>query len=452
VSGPANASGVDERTRPYVAQYGELAGRAAAAAPWLGRIREAALARFTELGFPTPRQEEWKYTSVEPIARTSFARAPEGSGSWTAADVERLLAEERPALLAVFVNGRFVAGLSRATPGVAGARVGSLREMLERDPGRLEEHLARYASFERHPFAALNTAFIEDGAYVEIPPRQVIAEPIHLLFLADGGPAPTVSHPRVLVVAGQSSQATIVETYAGGDRAAYFTNSVSEVIAGPDSRLDHYRLQREGAEAFHVAVQQFYIGRDADLSTHSIALGGALVRNNVHAVLDGEGANCTLNGLFLRRDAQHIDNQTRIEHVRPHGSSRELYKGILAGRARGAFNGRIVVRPGAQKTDAKQTNKNILLSSEALMDSNPQLEIYADDVKCTHGSTTGQVDEEAVFYLRSRGIDWASARAVLVYAFAGDIIQRVRVEPLRRRLDADLHAWLPAAVALGEAA
>jgi Fe-S cluster assembly protein SufD len=444
-------SGEAKATRPYLAQYGEMSKSAPAATPWLGRIREAAVARFAELGFPTTRQEEWKYTSVEPIARTAFARATAGAGGWKAAEVDRLLAGGRPAVLAVFVNGRYAAELSSPQAGAAGVRVGSLRQFLAQDAERLEAHLARHAAVEQNPFAALNTAFIEDGAYVEIPPRQEFEEPIHLLFLADAGVGPIVAHPRVLVVAGQSSQATVIETYAGRERTAYFTNSVTEVIAGPDSRLDHYRVQREGEEALHVATQQFHIGRDAALSTHSIALGGALVRNDVNAVLDGEGASCTLNGLFLARRTQHVDNQTRIEHARPHGSSRELYKGILAGRARGAFNGRIVVRPDAQKTDAKQTNKNILLSSEALMDSNPQLEIYADDVKCTHGSTTGQVDEEAVFYLRSRGVDRASARSLLVYAFAGDIIDRVKVEPLRRRLDAELHEWLPAA-ALGEAA
>jgi Fe-S cluster assembly protein SufD len=307
----------------------------------------------------------------------------------------------------------------------------------------VEKHLAQYADVSKEVFAALNTAFLSDGAFVYLPKGTVLENPIHLLFVSTGESSrPSVSHPRTLVVAEASSQAQIIESYAGFGPGVYFTNAITEVVAGEDATIDHYKLQREGLDAFHIGTVQLQLERSANISTQSISLGGALVRNHVNAVLNGEGAEATLNGFYLVNGTQHVDNHTSIDHAKPHCTSHELYKGILDGRARGVFNGRIIVRPDAQKTDSKQTNKNLILSEEALVNTNPQLEIYADDVKCTHGATIGQLDSDALFYLRSRGIDLVSAKHLLTYAFAGDFIHRLKIEPLRTELEKTLVARL----------
>jgi len=307
-------------------------------------------------------------------------------------------------------------------------------------------HLARHSppvEGTRQPFVALNTAFFADGAYLELPRGVVLERPVELVFLSTGaGAVPSVAHLRNLIVLGEASQATVVETYAGRS-GIYFTNVVTEVAAGPAAVLDHYKLQRESRDAFHMATFQLHGDRDGNLSSHSISLGGGLVRNDVNTVLDGSGIECILNGLYLADGRQLVDHHMRVEHAKPHCASHELFKGILDGKARSVFNGLIYVHPGAQKTDAKQSNRNLLLSADAIANSNPQLEIFADDVRCTHGSTVGQLDADAIFYLRSRGIGEDAARSLLTYAFASDIVQRIKVEPLRRHLEEFLFARLP---------
>jgi len=268
-----------------------------------------------------------------------------------------------------------------------------------------------------------------------VPPGKVVGHPIHLLFISTALGTASASYPRNLIVAGNNSQVTIVETYVGTEKAVYFTNAVTEVVVGENAVLDHYKLQRESKEAFHIATLQVHQARSSTFASHSIALGGALVRNDVNVVLDGEGSECTLNGLYMATGQQHVDHHTRIDHARPHGLSRQLYKGVLGGQARGVFNGKIVVHATGQKTDAKQTNKNLLLSADALIDTKPQLEINNNDVKCTHGSTIGRLDEDSIFYLRSRGIAEEMARSLLTYAFASEIINRIKVEPLRATLE-----------------
>ena len=414
--------------------------------PWLVRLRKTAVSRFADLGFPTTRQEEWRTTSVEPIARTAFEPVPADGNALKAATLEPFAFADPGIAQFVFVNGRFAPRLSSPGPLPAGVKAGSLAAALESDPGRVEPHLARYAAFDDQPFTALNTAFLGDGAFVHVPDGVVVQRPVHLLFITTPGQEPVISQPRTLVLAGDGAQVTLIESYAALEGGVCFTNAVSEIVAGRDAVVDHYRIQRDNRRAYHVATQQFQAGRGASCSTHSLSLGGGLVRNDVNAVLDGEGADCVLNGLFLATGTQHVDNHTRIDHAKPHCSSRELYKGILADQSRGIFSGRIIVRKDAQKTDSKQTNKNLLLSEEALVDTRPQLEIYADDVKCTHGATIGQLDEESIFYLRSRGIARQEAHAILIHAFAGDIVNRVKVAPVRARLDAFVSAWLPAAV------
>jgi Fe-S cluster assembly protein SufD len=405
----------------------------------LTAMRRQAIERFAELGFPTLRQEEWRLTNVAPVAQGSF-RWPDGDPDAVAPGRLAPHIFDAAARL-VFVDGRFAPRLSAVGDLPEGVIVASLAEVLARDPGRLEPWLGRFARFDRQPFVALNTAFLRDGAFIHVP-RGAVTGPIHLLFLSSGEEGrPTLSFPRNLFVAGEGSQTAIVETYAG--EGAYFTAPVTELVAGPGAVIDHYKVQRESLGAFHLATFQVQGERASVPSSHSISIGGGLVRNDVNAVLDGEGIDCILNGLYFGDGRQIVDNHMRVEHAKPHCASHELYKGVLDGKSRAVFNGLIHVHKGAQKTDAKQSNRNLLLSRDAIANSNPQLEIFADDVKCTHGSTVGQLDEDAVFYLRSRGIGAEAARSLLTYAFASDIVERIKVEPVRRDLEEFLFARLP---------
>jgi Fe-S cluster assembly protein SufD len=434
-------------TETYLAQFVELEKRLARRGPAsLLPLRREAIARFAELGFPTTRDEEWKYTSVAPITRTAFQPARRESG---APSPERLPFGQITRCRLVFVNGWLAPQLSTLEALPRGVTVRSLADALENDFGCVEAHLARGARCRDHAFVALNTALMEDGAFVRIALGAVVEEPIHLLFLGTAGDAPSVSHPRVLIVAEENSQATILESYAGvenrtdaGNRP-YFTNAVTEIVAAENAVLDHYKTQRESEAAFHVATLWVRQARSSNFSSHSISLGGALVRNDITAVLGGPGIESTLNGLYVVGGRQHVDNHTAIDHANPHCNSHELYKGILDGHATGVFSGKIFVREDAQKTDAKQTNQNLLLSRDAVIDTKPQLEIFADDVRCTHGATVGQLDADALFYLRSRGIGEAEARGLLTYAFASDILGRIKVEPLRAALEDLLFAQLP---------
>jgi len=411
---------------------------------WVARIRREGLERFHALGFPTTRDEEWRFTSVAPIAEGRFALAEDGALSARRDDLAPFEWRGDLAATLVFVNGRYAEAISNAGRLPRGVRVESLAAALPRPTTELEAHLNRVAIGDRQAFTALNAAFLVDGAFVHVPASTIVEAPIHLLFLSTGEAQPTMAHPRVLVVLDTNSQATIVETYGGGAGAhGYFTNAVTEVVTGENAILNHYKVQRENPSAFHVGAMNLRAAKNAHVACHSISLGGALVRNDVMAVLDGEGAGCTLNGLYLSDGTRLVDNHTTIDHAQPHCGSREIYKGILAGRARAVFNGKIVVRPDAQKTDAKQTNKALLLSEEAQIHTKPQLEIFANDVKCTHGAAIGQMDDEAIFYLRSRGLSEHEARHVLIRAFAGDVLNQMPLEPLRLCIDAELVRRLP---------
>jgi Fe-S cluster assembly protein SufD len=429
-------AGVDR----YVAEFERFRRELPAGEPAvLQALRREAIERFAKMGFPTLRQEEWRLTNVAPIVQGTFHRP---AGDPDALSPGRLTPYTFDAAARlVFVDGRFSPRLSSLGELPAGTIAASLGEVLARDPGRVEPWLGRFAGLDRNPFVALNTAFLRDGAFLYIP-RGAVTGPIHLLFLSSGEEGrPTLSFPRNLFVADESSRTTIVETYAG--EGAYFTAPVTELVAGPGAVIDHYKVQRESLGAFHMATFQVQAERASVPSSHSISIGGALVRNDVNAVLDGEGIDCILNGLYFADGRQVVDNHMRVEHAKPHCASHELYKGVLDGKSRAVFNGLIHVHKGAQKTDAKQSNRNLLLSRDAIANSNPQLEIYADDVRCTHGSTVGQLDEDAVFYLRSRGIGAEAARSLLTYAFASDIVARIKVEPVRRDLEEFLFARLP---------
>jgi Fe-S cluster assembly protein SufD len=402
---------------------------------WLNSIRREAFDSFNALGFPTTRDEEWRFTSVSPIAKAHFKPADEKPSMLTISDISRFTVCEARCTQLVFLNGFYSEALSTVKFLPKGVYVNSLASAVETCPKLLEPFLAQYASYRNNAFTALNTAFWADGAFVYLPSGTVLKDPVHLLFLSASQREPSVSAPRSLLVLGNGSHASIVESYASLDRGLYFTNAVTELFMGSDCVVDHYKLQRESENSFHVAAMQVIQDRDSSFSSHSLSLGGALVRNNVGVLLGGRGAECALNGLYVTKGQQHVDNHTMIDHAQPQCASRELYKGILDDNSAGVFNGRIVVRKDAQKTNARQTNKNLLLSKNASINTTPQFEILADDVKCTHGATIGQLNEEELFYLRSRGIDNAAARTLLTYAFASELLGAVRIKPIQCQID-----------------
>jgi Fe-S cluster assembly protein SufD len=418
---------------------------------WTQQLRKAAIARFAELGFPTTRDEEWKYTNVAPIARIPFQ--PAQRTAYTSAS-EALAAATIPALACaqlVFINGHYVPELSAQQALPQGVQVGSLALALSSRPSWLEAHLARYASVEDQAFVALNTAFMQDGAYVYVPRGSVVEVPIHLVFISLAHGEATVSHPRNLLVLEDNTQARVIESYIGLGHDVYLTNAVTEFVLGQNASAEHCKLEWESSSAFHIATLQVQQARSSNFVSHVIALGGALARHDINVTLNGEGGHNTLNGLFMATDQQHIDNHTRIDHVRPHCTSREFYKGILDGKGRGVFNGKIVVHKDAQQTDALQTNKNLLLSQDASIDTKPQLEIFNNDVKCSHGSTIGRLDENSLFYLRTRGLGEEDARSLLTYAFASELVNRISLEPLRTKLNELVLTWLPRSQRVKEA-
>ncbi len=410
---------------------------------WLREMRKAAIDRFAALGFPGPKDEKWRFTKIRPLFGHDF-RLAEGyeRDALSARDIDQLCMEDAGCRRLAFVNGHFADNLSDIGALPAGVRIGSLRRFIETDPEPVQRYLARSAIAEKNPFVALNTAHIYDGTFLHIPKGVRVEKPIHLLYVTRSNGNPVVSHPRTLVIAEEDTRAAIVESYVGFESDTYFTNAVTEIVVGARSEIDHCKLQRESDSAYHVTTVHARIGREGRFKTDSVSLGGTLVRNDIHAVLEDEEIECTVNGLYLAKGHQHVDNHTVIEHAKPRCSSRELFKGILDGRAKAVFDGRIHVHPQAQKTDARQTTRCILLSDEAQINTNPQLEIYADDVKCTHGAAVGQIDGDAVFYLRSRGIDETTARQMLVFAFANEVLEGLRIDPVREHLTADLHQWL----------
>jgi len=426
---------IEEKTT-YLSSFREFEmSPMAKAQTWLNAIRQNAIARFSELGFPNTRQEDWRFTSVSPIARTPFKLAAPGRNGLTVADIANYTFGEVGCTQLVFVNGHFSEQLSTLRSLPRGSRVTSLAKALQTDSDLVKPYLAKYVTFENNAFTALNTAFMVDGSFVYLPSGTVLKDIVHLLFVSARRAEATVTYPRNLIVIGDGSQVTIVESYVGLEKGVYFTNAVTEIIAGSNCVVDHYKLQRESNDAFHIGCLQVQQQRDSNFTSHSLSLGASLVRNGVNVVLDAEGSECVLNGLYVTKGKQHVDNHTSIDHAKPHCNSRELYKGILDDSSTGVFNGKVIVRKNAQKTNARQTNKNLLLSEDALVNTTPQLEIFADDVKCTHGATIGQLDEEGLFYLRSRGIDESSARTLLTYAFATEILSAVKVKPIQCQID-----------------
>ncbi|HCU24691.1 MAG TPA: Fe-S cluster assembly protein SufD [Deltaproteobacteria bacterium] len=405
------------------------------------KLRREGLEHFSRQGFPTRRLEEWKYFSVQDIAETDFHLGRDKAlAGFTLEEMHRLAFCILPGIRLVFLNGHFhptLSDLSKLPPGV---KVKSLAQALQEDSAILEEHLAQQVSAQQHPFVALNTAFLQDGVFLQLERGTVLEKPVQLLFVSHGNGTAAISHPRVLVLAGPESQASLIETYVG--EACYFTNAVTEIVAAVGAVIEHTKLQGESDAGFHLASTGVRQARDSRYTSHSISLGARLCRNDLSTLLDAPGAAATLNGLYVVSGKQVVDNHTNIDHAQPHCDSAELYKGILDGAAQGVFNGRILVRPDAQQTASSQTNKNLILSEDALINTKPLLEIYANDVKCSHGATIGRLDENQVFYLRSRGIDARLARSLLTYAFASDVLALLKQEALRERLQSLMFARL----------
>lgn len=404
-------------------------------------LRRHAIHQFEQIGFPTTRQEEWRFTNVSPIVHNEFQPILnyEANGISKESVRKYILPDSTPI---IFINGMFSHELSETGDVPEGMIVGSLQQALKNHSEQIRPYLSSMSRGEENAFTALNMAFLLDGACICIPEKVYYDRPIQIIFIATDAAIKYAAQPRNLIVAGKGSHTKIIESYIGISQNSYLTNSVTEIILENDAHLEHDKIQIESTDAFHVGTTFLRMDSRSRYESNAISLGGALVRNTITTVLDGEHSECTLNGLSLAGGYQVIDNHTAIDHAKPHCNSHELYKAILGGASKGIFNGKIFVRKDAQKTDAKQTNKTLLLSDDATINAKPQLEIFADDVKCTHGATIGQLDEEQVFYLRTRGIDLETARNMLTTAFANDVIQRISLEPLREQVTNFIHTKL----------
>ena len=399
---------------------------------WLLALRREAFAHHQELGWPTRKHEDWRFTSVKSIAgmKALPAMAP------PAANLP--LPDFVSGCRLVFVNGFLNEELSALDQLPAGIRLQSLQQVIREEPARLQAHFNQMASFEGKSFHALNTAFFQDGLFLCVDPGARIAEPIHLVYLAVEQSQPFVVHPRHLIIAGAHSECTLTETYIG-ESGTYWSNRVGEILVEAGARVNHHLLCREADGASQVGSLGVIQHSDSQFTTHQLLFGGALLRNNCDVVLAGTGADVIINGLFMANDQQHMDTAITVDHAVAHCTSDQYVKGILDEAAHGVFNGAILVRQDAQKTDARQTNRNMLLSGKARVDTKPRLEIYADDVKCAHGATTGQIDEEALFYLQTRGLAPKAARDLLLYAFAHEIIDRLSLDKLKNHAEQVLY-------------
>ncbi len=422
-----------EKDNGYISGFAEFEKTAPGSdLGWLKSIRQDAISKFSELGFPTLRDEDWRFTNLAPITRSSFDIPENGLDQVSPSDLAPFQFEDSQIAELVFVNGHYSEALSKTSTLPEGVIVMSLAEAIATEQGAVQDHLGKYADYKDEAFTALNTAFILDGGFVFIPKGTVIESPIHFLYISTGGEKPSITNPRNLIVAESNTQANVIEHYASLSDDVYLSNVVTEIVVGENSTIGHYLIELESKKAFNVSTLRVQQARSSNIKSHSVLLGGSLVRNNVHPVLAGEGCDSLINGLFMSSHRQHMDNYMKVEHASPHCDSRQLYNGVLDGRSRGVFHGRIIVHEDAQKTDAKQTNRNLLLSDNAQIDTKPQLEIYADDVKCTHGATIGQIDEDALFYLRTRGISEEASRDIIMNAFTNETLDSMTVETVKK--------------------
>ncbi len=429
-------------TLSYHAEHARLHnGRSTTVPAWLRELRERGLKRFTELGIPTTREEEWRFTNVAPLATRSFKLS--GDDAFASSRIEEIEELVKQATLdddyqrLVFINGSYSEQWSQLHELPSGVIVESLAQSIRSRPEAMEQLLVGDGVAEKSAFVSLNTAFVEDGANVYVPDGVTLDRPIHLIFLSVAS-EPACCHPRNLISLGRNSRAAVIESYLGSECQSYFTNAVTKIELAEAAEFDHHKLQHEQPTTLHVATTQVHQQTQSRCRSHYFSFGGDLARNELNCTLDGEGIECTLNGLYMPTGDQLMDCRTEIHHTKPNCNSFELYKGILDDRAKGVFNGKIHVYPDAQKTDAKQSNQTILLSDDAIIDTKPQLEIYADDVRCTHGATVGELDEQAIYYLRSRGIPADLARTMLIFAFANDVVQGVKLPAVRQHLESIL--------------
>jgi Fe-S cluster assembly protein SufD len=406
-------------------------------ASWIKLLRENALEHFEQLGFPTTEEEEWKYTNIASVAKTRFEPAFELENIVAdRTELEPFAYAEAQASQLVFVNGIYSRELSSLEALPQGVVAENLADALSGEHAEVVRgKLARYADFNTSGLTALNTAFVYDGAFILIPKGVCVEAPIHLLFLSKAQDAESVSFPRVLIVAERGSEATIIESYASAGAGRYWTNAVVEIVLEEGARLEHYKVQRESLQSFHTATTQVELGLNSGFNTTTITLGAELSRHNINVMMNARGAECHVDGLYMVSTGQHADTHSLIDHAQPYCTSRQLYKGILDGKSRAVFNGKVFVHEGALQTDAQQTNRNLLLSNEARVDTKPQLEIFADDVKCAHGATVGQLEEEELFYLISRGLKPELAQNLLTYGFAEEVINEIKVASIKAQLD-----------------
>ncbi len=443
-----DVAAIDSGQQTYVSRFHDLEDALASGGPdWLHGIRRDAVEQFSKLGFPTARRgnERWKYTNVAPIARESFSVEVDRRVNGVTRDslVRGGHVQDGQATL-VFVDGRYSRELSTRSERLNGAvRAATVEEAARSDEALVRRHLGSYAAID-DGFTALNTAFLQEGAFVHVPAGTTLDEPLSILFVSTGEGEARASFPRILVVAEAGSRATIVESYVGLGEGRCFTNSVAEIVVGEGAEVDHYRVLAESESAFHVGAERVHQESGSVFRSHTFEKGPALGRYDLGVHLDGQEARCDLQGLYVTTGSQHMDNLINIDHAKPHGTSRLYYKGILDDRSRAVFGGTVLVRRDAQKTDALQSDKNLVLSPDAEVDSKPALFIYADDVKCGHGATAGNIDRDTVFYMRSRGLDPETASRLLIYGFASEVIDTVRVEHLRRRLEGLFLDSLPA--------
>jgi len=424
-------------TEAFVQEFEARAGTATAEGPeWLEPVRRAAMERFARTGFPPARDEEWRFTPIAPIVQGSWRPASGGAAELSRAQLSPFVFGHTDWTTLVFVNGVFSDALSSVGALPPGVRVASLAEALRSNGGLLHPHLTRHAPIEISPFTALNTAFFAEGGLVHVAANVDLSAPVHLLFVTTVEAGGAVAHPRNLIVVDRGARASIIESYVTlAPGQSYWNNPVTEVAVGAGAWVEHTRIQRESESAYHVGLTHVDQQRDSHYRSFSLSMGGALARHNLHVRLNDENIETLMYGLYLTRGDQVADNHTAIYHDQPNCRSWEVYKGILDGHSRAVFNGKVFVKPEAQKTDAKQTNRNLLLSDWARVNTKPQLEIFADDVKCTHGATVGRLDEVARFYARSRGIPAAAADRLLTYAFAAEVVDEVALAPVREELD-----------------
>lgn len=426
-----------KHTAPWRERFDAVEGLLpGAGSPGMRELRRAAAERFFELGFPTTKWESWRYfEEVRKVASTSYRSA---AGGRLAREAEKSVLDYlvfgKSLRRAVFVNGAFAPAVSNLGQKVDAMQLRPLSAALAAVPEMVEPHLGTIATMTDQPFVALNTAFSADGLFIQFGDGMELDRPLHLIFLSEPAATPSMTHPRVIIVAGKKSRATIIETWLGAAGGMFLNNAVTEIHVGEDAEIAHYKVQEEGPETTHVAMLAARVLARGRLHTHAVMLGGAAARHDVQITLAGEGARCQLDGLSIGQGEQTHDLLTTVDHALPHCQSAQTYKAVLDDRSKSSFTGRVIVRPGAQKSDAEQSNRNLLLSDDATVNTRPQLEIYADDVKCSHGATSGQLDREALFYLRTRGIRGDDARLLLMRAFVDEIIDRSAIEELREHL------------------